>query len=363
MGYRKIIDSIEEKNIADPPYGRSRANVYINSGFRLPYTQTHRRRIRGMMVFAEIVPFFQPIDRYGRKTRGIIPSGGPSSLYEKGHQAISDEFFSLGKCTVLGNLLRTGRALWKPITERSKGAHHAIRPRVVVKKGFSPLFRGLKKKEKVWMSPGDKVVAPPRGFRVIASSENAEIAAIACEEKKIYGVQFHPEVHHSVNGSKLLRNFLFRICCVKATWTMENFIESSVASIRKEVGEGTVLLGLSGGVDSSVTAVLLQKAIGERLYCVFVNNGVLRKDEAKQVVDKFRKHMKLNLIYVDASKRFLTKLKGVDDPEKKRQIIGAEFIKVFMDEAKKIGRFDFLAQGTLIPMSSSPFQPKGPLRP
>ncbi len=328
--------------------------------FGSQYTQLIARRIREMKVYAEIVPFFQPIEHI-RKERpaGIILSGGPSSLYEKGAPRVSDEIFRLGVpvlgiCYGLDVVVEAFHGKIEGATSREYG------PATVVKKGFSPLFRGLRKKEKVWMSHGDKVVAPPHGFKIIASSENAEIAAIACEEKRIYGVQFHPEVHHSVNGSRLLKNFLFRICGVKATWTMENFIESSVASIRREVGDGTVLLGLSGGVDSSVTAVLLQKAIGDRLYCVFVNNGVLRKDEAKQVVDKFRKHMKLNLIYVDASKRFLTKLKGVEDPEKKRQIIGAEFIKVFMDEAKKIGRFDFLAQGTLYPDVIESVSTKGP---
>ena len=210
------------------------------------------------------------------------------------------------------------------------------------------------------MSHGDKVVTMPEGFKVIASSENAEIAAIENPEKKVYGVQFHPEVYHTTNGTKFLSNFVFGICKLKATWTMDSFIESSIDAIRKDVGDGTVLLGLSGGVDSSVTAMLLQKAIGDRLYCVFVNNGVLRKDEEKKVVERFRKNMNLNLIYVDASKRFLDKLKGVEDPEKKRKIIGKEFVAVFMEEAKKIGKFDFLAQGTLYPDVIESVSTKGP---
>lgn len=210
------------------------------------------------------------------------------------------------------------------------------------------------------MSHGDKVVSPPPGFSVIASSENAEVASIGNEKEKIYGVQFHPEVYHTVHGDKVLKNFLFKICGLKASWNMKSFIESSIDAIKQEVGDGTVLLGLSGGVDSSVTAVLLQRALGDRLYCVFVNNGVLRKDEAKQVIERLKKHMKLNLIYVDASKRFLEKLKGVEEPEKKRKIIGKEFIKVFMEEAKKIGRFDFLAQGTLYPDVIESVSTKGP---
>ncbi|HON80231.1 MAG TPA: glutamine-hydrolyzing GMP synthase, partial [Spirochaetota bacterium] len=226
--------------------------------------------------------------------------------------------------------------------------------------GKSALFKGLKKKETVWMSHGDKVIAPPKGFSVIAGSDNAETAAIENAEKKFYGVQFHPEVFHTINGSKVLKNFVFDICRLKPTWTMKSFIDSSIEGIRQEVGEGTVLLGLSGGVDSSVTALLLQKALGDRLYCVFVNNGVLRKDEADKVIERFRKHMKLNLIYVDATKRFLDKLKGVEDPEKKRKIIGREFVQVFMEEAKKIGRFDFLAQGTLYPDVIESVSTKGP---
>lgn len=210
------------------------------------------------------------------------------------------------------------------------------------------------------MSHGDKVVSLPAGFKVTASTENAEIAAIENKTQKIYGVQFHPEVHHTKNGKKVLKNYLFDICGIRPSWSMKSFIDSSVESIRKDVGDGTVLLGLSGGVDSSVTAALLHRAIGKRLYSVFVNNGVLRKDEHLKVIERFKKHMSLNLIYVDASRQFLGKLKGVENPEKKRRIIGREFISVFMKEAKKIGRFDFLAQGTLYPDVIESVSTKGP---
>ena len=165
----------------------------------------------------------------------------------------------------------------------------------------SPLFVGLSEKQQVWMSHGDKVTSLPAGFTRIASSENAEIAAIECRERRIYGVQFHPEVHHTLHGRDILKNFLFGICGLTPTWTMRSFIDSSIEAIKSEVGDGTVLLGLSGGVDSSVTAVLLQRAVGDRLWCVFVNNGLLRKNEHLQVVERFKKHMSLNLIYVDAS--------------------------------------------------------------
>ena len=328
--------------------------------FGSQYTQLIARRIRELHVYAEIVPFYYPVEEIIKeKPAAIILSGGPSSTYDKDAPHAAPEIFSLD-IPILGicyGLYQVVRAFKGGID----GAQSKEYGRAVIDiQGASPLFKGLAGKEQVWMSHGDKVVSPPPGFTVIASSDNAEIAAIENREKKIYGVQFHPEVYHTVNGKKVLENFLFEICGLSPTWNMKSFIESSVESIRKEVGGGTVLLGLSGGVDSSVTAVLLEKAIGDRLYCVFVNNGVLRKNEHVQVVERFKKHMKLNLIYVDASARFLKKLRGVENPEKKRRIIGREFIKVFMEEARKIGRFDFLAQGTLYPDVIESVSTKGP---
>ena len=328
--------------------------------FGSQYTQLIARRIREMKVYAEIIPFHYPIeDIKNEKPAAVILSGGPSSLYDKNAPRITKEIFSLG-VPVLGicyGLYVMVDAFNGKIEGSSRKEYGRAEIQIA---GKSALFKGLKKKETVWMSHGDKVIAPPKGFSVIAGSDNAETAAIENAEKKFYGVQFHPEVFHTINGSKVLENFVFDICKLKPTWTMKSFIDSSIEGIRQEVGEGTVLLGLSGGVDSSVTALLLQKALGDRLYCVFVNNGVLRKDEADKVIERFRKHMKLNLIYVDATKRFLDKLKGVEDPEKKRKIIGREFVQVFMEEAKKIGRFDFLAQGTLYPDVIESVSTKGP---
>ena len=328
--------------------------------FGSQYTQLIARRIRELHVYAEIVPFYHPVEEIKKeKPAAIILSGGPSSTYDKNAPHAEPEIFSLD-IPILGicyGLYQVVRAFQGGID----GAHSKEYGRAMINiQGSSPLFRGLAQKEQVWMSHGDKVTSPPAGFALIASSENAEIAAIENPDKKIYGVQFHPEVYHTVNGKKILENFLFDICGLKPTWNMESFIESSVESLRNEIGGGTVLLGLSGGVDSSVTAVLLEKAIGDRLYCVFVNNGVLRKNEHVQVVERFKRHMKLNLIYVDASARFLKKLRGVHNPEKKRRIIGREFIKVFMEEARKIGRFDFLAQGTLYPDVIESVSTKGP---
>lgn len=328
--------------------------------FGSQYTQLIARRIREQNVYAEIVPYHMPIDDIRKENpAAIVLSGGPSSLYEKGAPRIGNEIFALG-VPVLGicyGLYVVVEAFKGGIKGSSRKEYGRA---VITIREKSRLFKGLGKNETVWMSHGDKVTAPPPGFRVIASSENAEIAAIEDRERRVYGVQFHPEVYHTVHGTEILRNFLFDICGLKPSWNMKSFIASSVSAIRSEVGEGTVLLGLSGGVDSTVTAVLLDRAIGKRLYCVFVNNGVLRKNEAEQVIERFKRHMKLNLIYVDASDRFLKKLKGVENPEKKRQIIGREFIKVFMEEARRIGRFDFLAQGTLYPDVIESVSTKGP---
>lgn len=328
--------------------------------FGSQYTQLIARKIRELKVYAEIVPFHTPVvDIRREKPSAVILSGGPSSVYEKGAPQVSDEIFNLG-IPVLGICY----GLYLVVSAykgKIAGASSREYGRAMIDiKEKSDLFMGMKKREQVWMSHGDKVVSVPAGFSVVASSENAEIAAIENPSKKAYGVQFHPEVYHTTNGTKFLSNFLFKVCKLKPSWTMDSFIDSSVESIRKEVGDGTVLLGLSGGVDSSVTAELLHKAIGDRLTCVFVDNGVLRKDEAKKVVERYKKNMKLNLIHVDASDRFLKKLKGVDDPEKKRKIIGKEFVAVFMEEAKKIGRFDFLAQGTLYPDVIESVSTKGP---
>ncbi len=328
--------------------------------FGSQYTQLIARRVRELHVYAEIVPYFHPIDEILReKPSAIILSGGPSSVYDKGAPRISGDIFSLGVpvlgiCYGLYVIVDAFRGGIKSASSKEYGRAN------IHLSGNSLLFAGLGPQEQVWMSHGDKVTDVPAGFEIIASSENAEIAAIQNVPKKMYGVQFHPEVYHTIHGTKVLENFLFTICNLSPTWTMASFIDSSVEAIRQEVGNGTVLLGLSGGVDSSVTALLIQKAIGEKLFCVFVNNGVLRKNEHDQVIERFKKHMNLNLIYADASQRFLKKLKGVEDPERKRKIIGREFIKVFMDEAKKIGRFDFLAQGTLYPDVIESVSTKGP---
>lgn len=328
--------------------------------FGSQYTQLIARRIRELEVYAEIIPYFHSIEDIRKENpSAIILSGGPSSIYDEGAPRCAKEIFDLG-VPVLGICY----GLYLVVDAyggKAEGSSHKEYGRAVIDiKTESPLFKGLGPKETVWMSHGDRVTKLPDGFELVASSENAALAAVQNVAKRVYGIQFHPEVFHSEHGKEVLSNFLFNICKLEKNWNMKSFVEHAVESIRKEVGDGTVLLGLSGGVDSTVTAVLLKKAIGERLYCVFVDNGVLRKNEAQQVVERYTREMKLNLIHSDASELFLKKLKGVTDPEKKRRIIGREFIKVFMKEAKKIGRFDFLAQGTLYPDVIESVSIKGP---
>ncbi|MBP7901624.1 MAG: glutamine-hydrolyzing GMP synthase [Spirochaetes bacterium] len=328
--------------------------------FGSQYTQLIARKVREQKVYAEIVPFNYPIDKIkNEKPSAIILSGSPSSVYDKGAPLVSKEIFNLnvpvlGICYGLYMIVNGFAGKSSSSSKKEYG-----RAEIIIKKE-SPLFKGLSERETVWMSHGDKVTEIPSGFEIVAESENTPVAAIQNKEKNIYGIQFHPEVFHSVHGKEVIANFLFEICRLKGLWTMKSFIDSSIEQIRKEVGNGTVLLALSGGVDSTVTAVLLQKAIGERLYCVFVDNGVLRKNEALNVIKRYKEGLNLNLIAVDAVDLFLKKLKGVTDPEKKRRIIGKEFIKVFMKEAKKIGRFDFLSQGTLYPDVIESVSIKGP---
>jgi GMP synthase (glutamine-hydrolysing) len=328
--------------------------------FGSQYTQLIARRIRELHVYAEILPYYYSIDEMIKEQpSAIILSGGPSSTYEKNAPRSSPEIFRLGVpvlgiCYGLYQIIEAFHG--KTVSAQSKEYGRSF---IEIRKD-SPLFKGLSGREQVWMSHGDMVVETPPEFTVTASSDNAEVAAIESREKKIFGVQFHPEVHHTLQGTRILENFLFEVCGVSPTWRMESFIESSIESVRAQVGDGTVLLGLSGGVDSSVTAVLLQRAVGNRLHCVFVNNGVLRKNEHIQIMERFTKHMNLSLVYADAAERFLKKLKGVEDPEKKRRIIGREFIRVFLEEAKKIGRFDFLAQGTLYPDVIESVSTRGP---
>ena len=316
-------------------------------------TQLIARRLREAGVYCEIHPF-QSVDDKKIKTfdpKGIILSGGPASVIEGEAPAAHPAIFA-AKVPVLG-ICYGEQTMAKELGGTVESGHHREfgRAEVEVKAG-SALFDGVwapGDRKQVWMSHGDRVTKLPPGFSVIAASDNAPFAAISDEKRHYYGVQFHPEVMHTPDGAKLLRNFALKIAGATGDWTMAAFRERAIAQIRAQVGKGRVICGLSGGVDSSVVAVLLHEAIGDQLQCVFVDHGLLRLGEADQVVSLFRDHYNIPLVHADASDLFLKALAGVTDPEKKRKTIGSLFIDVFDAEAKKIGGADFLAQGTLYP--------------
>jgi len=317
--------------------------------FGSQYVQLIARRIRENHAHSLVVPPDISMDRIRAiSPRGIVLSGGPSSVYDKASPSIDPRIFGLG-IPILGicyGMQLTGKLLGGKIKKSGKREYGRG---LVNFQRRNLLFKEIPAGGITWMSHCDKVERLPMGFRSIAKSGNTRNAAFADIKKNIYGVQFHPEVIHTENGKKILKNFLFRICGCKRTWTMKSFIENKVKEIRERVGNKDVILGLSGGVDSTVCAVLLHRALGKKVHCIFVDNGLLRKNEVKRVKTLFAKNIKLDLKVVDARKEFLKALKGVRDPEKKRKIIGRSFIKVFERTAKKIKNVSFLAQGTLYP--------------
>lgn len=315
------------------------------------YNQLITRRIREFGVFSELLSHRITAEEIqAMQPKGIILSGGPNSVYDDGSFGIDEKIFDLG-IPVLG--ICYGMQL---MTDRLGGKVEAAQKKeygkaeLEITDAAAALFTSTPKKQTVWMSHGDLVTTAPTGFEIVGTSKDCPIASIEHAARKMYGVQFHPEVRHSEYGNDLLRHFAMDVCGCAGDWSMENFIEMQVRAIREKVGDKKVLLGLSGGVDSSVVGVLLQKAIGDQLTSIFVDHGLLRKGEADQVMDMLGGKFGLNIVKVDAKERFLSKLAGVADPEKKRKIIGNEFVYLFDDEATKIasdGSVAFLAQGTL----------------
>jgi GMP synthase (glutamine-hydrolysing) len=332
--------------------------------FGSQYTQLIARRTREQNVFSVVLPCTAPLSQIqALKPLGIILSGGPSSVYDADAPAADPKLLELGVpvlgiCYGLQFIVHHLGGKVRPASKREYG--HA---EVTVEDSASALFAGLPANLHVWMSHGDEALELPSGFRRIAVSANA-LAGIENAERRIWAVQFHPEVHHTPLGPQLIKNFLFKICGAAGDWTPARFIETTVASIREKVGKGHVICGLSGGVDSSVAAVLVHRAIGSQLTCIFVNNGVLRKNEFVSVQKNLRDKLGLNIVAVDASQRFLEQLAGVTDPETKRKRIGNEFIAVFDDEANRIakqtGGVDWLVQGTLYPDVIESSSVKGP---
>ncbi|MEK6582061.1 MAG: glutamine-hydrolyzing GMP synthase [Nitrospirota bacterium] len=342
--------------------------------FGSQYTQLIARRVRENNVYSEIFPYNTPFEKIRNfDPKGIILSGGPSSVYGKGAPIPDLKIFDLGvpilgicygmqlMAHMLGGKVAKaakreyGRA--ELIIDDNSDLFSGIPPHPPLTKGGS---RGGELRTIVWMSHGDRIEKYPAGFTPIAHTENSPVAAMANRKRQFYALQFHPEVVHTEKGREIIRNFVFRICGSKPVWTMKSFIETAKKEIREKVGNRRVVCGISGGVDSAVTAVLVHEAIGDALTCIFVDNGVLRQDEAKKVEGMLKKSFHMKIKYVDASGRFLKKLKGIKDPERKRKIIGNEFIRVFEEEAMKIKNVNFLAQGTLYPdvIESTSF--KGP---
>ena len=326
--------------------------------FGSQYTQVIARRIRELQVYSEIVRFDISANQIvDLAPKGLILSGGPASVYDKGAPLGDPQIFSLG-IPVLGICYGMQLMAYHLRGQVEFSARREYGPGILHAAERSPLFDGLAEQIDVWSSHGDKLTALPPGFRAIARTENSDFAAIEDRDRKLYGLQFHPEVAHTPRGKEILQNFVYHICHCSMDWTMGSFIEEACTRIRRQVGNEKVLLGLSGGVDSSVTAALLHKAIGDQLTCIFVNNGLLRAREEEMVQRVFGENFHIKLKYVDASERFLSKLLGIVDPEQKRKIIGNEFIRVFEDAIVDLAtdgspitdhEFRFLAQGTLYP--------------
>lgn len=317
--------------------------------FGSQYTQVIARRIRECHVYSKIFPFDVSAEELRKeKVRGVILSGGPSSVLADNAPQPDPELFNL-KVPVLGicyGVQLIGKLLGGTVSKSRRREYGKGTLRI---EGDSNLLKGLPREQKVWNSHGDRLDKLPEGFSAVAATENSDFAVIEDPDRRIYGIQFHPEVSHTDNGTVIIRNFLFPICGCSGDWSMANFVDRAVSDIRANVGPGKVILGLSGGVDSSVAAALLHKAIGDQLICVFVDNGLLRLKEREQVEELFRRHFSMNLEVVAAEERFLQALEGVTDPEKKRKVIGKVFIDVFDEAVSRLGEIKFLAQGTLYP--------------
>ncbi len=326
-----------------------RHDLIVVLDFGAQYSMLIARRVRECNVYSELLPYNTPLETLiEKKVKGIILSGGPSSVYEEGAPKLDPKIWTSG-IPILG-ICYGMQLMAMELGGEVKGEGTREYGKAPLKiDDQANLFAGLPKDITCWMSHGDSVVTMPKGFKVLAHTDSTPVAAMGNKEKKAYAVQFHPEVVHTDHGTEIIKNFVYIVANAQATWTTKSFIERATEKIHAQVGKEKVLLALSGGVDSTTVAVLLHKAIGDQLTCMFIDQGFMRKNEAKKIVEMFTKHFKINLVHIDATDRFFTNLKGVTDPEEKRKIIGNEFIKTFEDEAKKLGKFGFLAQGTLYP--------------
>ena len=338
-----------EQPVAEPELPPSERETIVVLDFGSQYSMLIARRVRECHVYCELVPYDTPWEKIASlNPRGFILSGGPASVYDSGAPMPLPYIYE-SRLPVMGICYGTFAIvhhLGGQVTQGTKREYgHTI---LHVSAEDCPLFAGLPSSFPVWMSHGDQVIDMPPGFRTLAYTENSPFAVMG-NGSHIYGLQFHPEVVHTANGKSIFQNFVFQICGCQGNWTPANFIAESVDKIKKEVGGGRVVCALSGGVDSAVAAILIDHAIGNKLTCIFINNGLLRRDEPERVLSTFKQHLKMHVVYVDATDRFLERLEGVSDPEQKRQLVGNEFIRVFEEEAAKLGKIDFLAQGTLYP--------------
>ena len=330
-----------------PPRAQRESVLVIDFGSQ--YSQLIARRVRESSVYCEIVPHSAPWESVAHlNPMGIILSGGPASVYEDGAPLAPAWVYDsrlpvLGICYGMQAMVHQLGGKVAPAAKREYG--HAVLHQNV---SDAPIFHGLPPSIPVWMSHGDQIAEPPPGFAATAYTDNSPVAVIG-NGRGMLGIQFHPEVAHTPQGRVLLENFLFRICGCRKLWTAGNFVNDSIQAVRDQVGDGNVICALSGGVDSAVAATLVHRAVGDQLTCIFVDNGLMRREEPQRVRNTFERYLNVNLVFADASERFLGALKGVVDPEEKRKIIGAEFIGVFEEEATRLGEVDFLVQGTLYP--------------
>lgn len=317
--------------------------------FGAQYAMLIARRVRECNVYCEILPHDVSVEKLKKlNVKGIIISGGPASVYEKNAPQADPKIWKsgipiLGICYGTQLMAKNFGGIIKAEKKREYGRTDLFID------DETNIFAGFPKKITCWMSHGDSVVKLPKGFKVLAHTQNTPLAAIGNPEQKLYGVQFHPEVIHTEKGIEVIKNFVYVVCGCKPTWTTKNFIQEAIKEIKETIGKNKILCALSGGVDSTTVSVLVHKAVGKQLTCMFIDQGFMRKDEPRRIVELFRKHFKINLVHIDASERFFEKLRGVTDPEEKRRRIGNEFIRVFEEEAKKLGEIPFLAQGTLYP--------------
>jgi GMP synthase (glutamine-hydrolysing) len=338
-----------EQPVVEPKLPPSEPETIIVLDFGSQYSMLIARRVRECHVYCEVVPYDTPWEKIASlNPRGFILSGGPASVYDSG-APLPLPYIYESRLPVMGICYGTQAIAYHlggQVTGGTKREYgHTI---LHISAEGCPLFAGLPSSLPVWMSHGDQLIELPPGFKTLAYTENSPFAVIG-KDSSIYGLQFHPEVVHTAHGKTIFQNFVLKICGCQGNWTPANFIAESVDKIKEQVGGGRVVCALSGGVDSAVTATLIDRAIGNNLTCIFINNGLLRRDEPERVLNTFKRNLKMDVVYVDAADRFLERLNGVSDPEQKRHLVGNEFIQIFEEEAVKLGKIDFLAQGTLYP--------------